>query len=511
MTGPEIDLSPLTDGQLSSLDAAAQRGKAEPLDVRRLIADLRKARGQVAAVRALATAAREMLDDHPEFGGEASIALHLIEGALDPLAGQVYRDETPWSPEPPVEYPAAPTHDPLASLRTEVAAGRVAVWCPCHDTPEPAGTWIAPDEEHADTHVLDWLAARDRERSAPRNSEETPAAAVPDEVCPDCGDDPRYEGTHRGGCRRILPSGHPLEALQFGPPWLPWPEDDATPPAAPTPGRCCAEGFQDDCCAGIWCVECDHPEHPSADAPAAPVPDLMEALLQSVRKAKEKRAPAAPTHGFEGNGLTGSVECQECGLPASDPVHGGGRGMSGPRAITVRQPWAWAIAHRGKDVENREWATSWTGPLLIHAGKGIDLADIPTVAKSTGFHAEEIDRWIIPGAVLAVATMTGEHVCSGKCSRLWAVSGAHHFQLTHVRPLDQPIPTKGALGLWRPAADLLAAVREQIPGWAEPTWHGLSDPTGVTDCCHRAPADLPGDRFRLVGAPGYVTCAGVAR
>lgn len=44
-----------------------------------------------------------------------------------------------------------------------------------------------------------------------------------------------------------------------------------------------------------------------------------------------------------------------------------------------------------------------------------------------------------------------------------------------------------------------------------PTAHGLSDPTGVTDCCHQAPADLPGDVFRVVGAPGYVTCTGVGR
>ena len=37
------------------------------------------------------------------------------------------------------------------------------------------------------------------------------------------------------------------------------------------------------------------------------------------------------------------------------------------RALTVRQPWAWAIAAGHKDCENRTWATSHRGWLAIHA------------------------------------------------------------------------------------------------------------------------------------------------
>lgn len=36
------------------------------------------------------------------------------------------------------------------------------------------------------------------------------------------------------------------------------------------------------------------------------------------------------------------------------------------RALTVQQPWAWAIVHGGKDVENRTQAWSYRGPLAIH-------------------------------------------------------------------------------------------------------------------------------------------------
>ncbi|MBL8866467.1 MAG: ASCH domain-containing protein, partial [Planctomycetia bacterium] len=38
-------------------------------------------------------------------------------------------------------------------------------------------------------------------------------------------------------------------------------------------------------------------------------------------------------------------------------------------ALSIHQPWAHAILHFGKSVENRTWSTSYRGPLLIHAAK----------------------------------------------------------------------------------------------------------------------------------------------
>jgi hypothetical protein len=37
------------------------------------------------------------------------------------------------------------------------------------------------------------------------------------------------------------------------------------------------------------------------------------------------------------------------------------------KALTVQQPWAWAIFH-GKDIENRTQLWTYRGPLAIHAG-----------------------------------------------------------------------------------------------------------------------------------------------
>jgi hypothetical protein len=41
------------------------------------------------------------------------------------------------------------------------------------------------------------------------------------------------------------------------------------------------------------------------------------------------------------------------------------------KALSVQQPWAWAIFH-GKPVENRDKRTSHRGPLVIQASKTFD-------------------------------------------------------------------------------------------------------------------------------------------
>lgn len=72
-------------------------------------------------------------------------------------------------------------------------------------------------------------------------------------------------------------------------------------------------------------------------------------------------------------------------------------------ALTVKQPWADAIAHGGKTTENRTWpvpARHVGARILIHAGAASDRhAVLPTVSATAG------PAW--PGtrsAVVAVAT-----------------------------------------------------------------------------------------------------------
>ncbi|MDD5394961.1 MAG: ASCH domain-containing protein [Thiothrix sp.] len=46
------------------------------------------------------------------------------------------------------------------------------------------------------------------------------------------------------------------------------------------------------------------------------------------------------------------------------------------KALSIQQPWAWAILNAGKDIENRDWYTPVRGRILIHAGKKIDKGSI---------------------------------------------------------------------------------------------------------------------------------------
>lgn len=125
------------------------------------------------------------------------------------------------------------------------------------------------------------------------------------------------------------------------------------------------------------------------------------------------------------------------------------------RALTVRQPWAGAIAHQDKRVENRTWklpARYEGARLLIHAGAQPD--------RNAEVRGEHLDVY---SAVVAVATITGCHWSDEwQCCGYWAFERAYHWTLADVIALPEPVPAKGRLGLWAPDADLLAAVNAQL-------------------------------------------------
>jgi len=157
------------------------------------------------------------------------------------------------------------------------------------------------------------------------------------------------------------------------------------------------------------------------------------------------------------------------------------------RILTVRQPWAWAIIHGGKDVENRvrNIAGDYRGPVTIHAGLAYDLdATIcppplyaPVAVDEDGSHMRPA------GAILGVVDLVDVHQghnterdrfmavrsCYqpgkpfGPCSP-WAEPDAHHLVLANPRAVDQPIPYRGALGLRRLDDATTARILAQIGG-----------------------------------------------
>lgn len=51
------------------------------------------------------------------------------------------------------------------------------------------------------------------------------------------------------------------------------------------------------------------------------------------------------------------------------------------KALSIRPPWAWAILHLGKTIENRTWRTRYRGPILLHASKVVSVEDYEVVAR----------------------------------------------------------------------------------------------------------------------------------
>lgn len=171
--------------------------------------------------------------------------------------------------------------------------------------------------------------------------------------------------------------------------------------------------------------------------------------------------------------------------------------MSAPdvRILTVRQPWAHAIIHLGKDVENRvrNLAGDYRGPVAIHVAKSLPPFDEhweagSRIAEISGYRPLFHDPALF-GAIIGVVDLVDVHLCSawlGCCHKAdvlgWSpVDGSdssdrgwepricspwgdvqedalHHLSFANPRPLAEPIPYRGALGLRRLPADVAVQV-----------------------------------------------------
>jgi hypothetical protein len=127
------------------------------------------------------------------------------------------------------------------------------------------------------------------------------------------------------------------------------------------------------------------------------------------------------------------------------------------RALSVRQPWAAAIAYADKRIENRTWPTSHRGAVLIHSSQAIDRYARRHAPLASVVRGLQLDL----GAVIAVARITGCHEDDGECTP-WSMAGHYHWALGSVTALPLPVPVKGRLQLWTPTPELLGKVRMQL-------------------------------------------------
>jgi hypothetical protein len=116
------------------------------------------------------------------------------------------------------------------------------------------------------------------------------------------------------------------------------------------------------------------------------------------------------------------------------------------KVITVQQPWASLIMARAtnpraKDVENRTWTTSHRGPLAIHAGEAVSVDGFPYAE----YHQIELPDPLPLSVILGTVTLVD--VVQDALSS-WASSGQWNWVLADPMPFAEPVPARGALGLW---------------------------------------------------------------
>ena len=136
------------------------------------------------------------------------------------------------------------------------------------------------------------------------------------------------------------------------------------------------------------------------------------------------------------------------------------------RGLTILEPYAALIRLGRKKVENRKWATSYRGPLLIHAGKGPRLLQFMDDGRDMEYDLTRADMRL--GMAVAVAELaacyTRADIMDNKVAdnHLWLathehVEGPFCWVLENVREI-KPIPFLGLLGLWNVPAELEAQI-----------------------------------------------------
>jgi hypothetical protein len=114
-------------------------------------------------------------------------------------------------------------------------------------------------------------------------------------------------------------------------------------------------------------------------------------------------------------------------------------------ALSVRQPWAWLIVKGVKDIENRPRRTHYRGPLLIHAGLGLDgyTESIEWVERN---HGISVPSELETGGIVGVVEVID---CVESHKSKWFKKGNFGWVMANPHPLKFR-RCKGALGLFRP-------------------------------------------------------------
>lgn len=119
------------------------------------------------------------------------------------------------------------------------------------------------------------------------------------------------------------------------------------------------------------------------------------------------------------------------------------------KALSIRQPWAWAILNAGKRIENRPRRFHFRGAICLHASSYLNARDY---SQAEDFITGQSPRWPpemlsasnIRGGIIGTAVITD---CIEESEDPWFF-GPFGLVLEDVQPVPF-IPVKGALGLFQ--------------------------------------------------------------
>lgn len=123
------------------------------------------------------------------------------------------------------------------------------------------------------------------------------------------------------------------------------------------------------------------------------------------------------------------------------------------KALSIKQPWAWAIMAGHKTIENRTWKTPYRGRILIHAGKTFDPTAGETFARAGCLSPPALPCGVILGTVVLIDVVPVAQLSDDP----WAC-GPWCFMLERPQLFREPIPYAGRLTLFEvPESALVVA------------------------------------------------------
>lgn len=137
-------------------------------------------------------------------------------------------------------------------------------------------------------------------------------------------------------------------------------------------------------------------------------------------------------------------------------------------ALSIRQPWAYAVAAGWKNIENRDWRNpnpglKFRGPVAIHASAGMtqdEYHGASSIFRHCGYEPPSPHE-LVRGAIIG----TAEIVDIVKQSESPWFFGRLGLVIANPRLLPEPIPCSGALGFfeWKAGGEITPLAKWMMP------------------------------------------------